>query len=46
MSKKRDRLVRLVLAALPRTETQRPAYCVTFLAGPVGEARGNVATLV
>lgn len=46
MSKKRSLLVRLVLAVLPRTETQRPAYSVTFLTGPVGEARGNVATLV
>jgi len=46
MSKKRSPLVRLVLAVLPRTETQRPAYSVTFLTGPVGEARGNVADLV
>ena len=29
------------LASKPRTEVLRPAYCVTSLTEPAGEARGN-----
>jgi len=31
----------IVLASRPRTEVFQPAYCVTPLTEPAGEARGN-----
>jgi len=41
MSKKRDRLARLVSLSHSGPKLDGQAYCVTPLAGPVGEARGR-----